>query len=145
MRFPSKNEPHFLNFLYRTLQSRLIISDMPSLRYVLVFTGYEFATMPVYKKLLKYAVSILEELFVSHHPASISANRVVHFVLLWVSWGYEVLEFCDVCGIRNLSYCYTVSAAGGCRAVIADCQVFSMHINFHIITSIPLTADYFLN
>ena len=94
---------------------------MPSLRYVLVFTGYEFATMPVYKKLLKYAVGILEELFVSHHPAGISANRVVLSVLLRVSRFYEFLvELCNEHFIRNLSYRHAVSAT--VCVITADCQ-----------------------
>ena len=54
------------------------------------------------------------------HPASISADRVARFVVLWVSGFYEVLEFCDVCGIRNLGYCYAVSAT--VCVIIADSQ-----------------------
>jgi hypothetical protein len=45
---------------------------------------------------------------------------VARFVVLWVSGFYEVLEFCDVCGIRNLGYCYAVSAT--VCVIIADSQ-----------------------
>ena len=68
----------------------------------------------------RHAIYIPEELFVLRHPASISADRVARFVVLWVSGFYEVLEFCDVCGIRNLGYCYAVSAT--VCVIIADSQ-----------------------